>query len=262
MIFNLLLQHGWLDYNHLYVFGKSLHQQEYKVLRKRFEAGLSKQQISNVFNSLEALGNIPPLIAIEKYSACNRKIRAAFYDDWQNIPDPSALDPTQKNLLILDDCFLGKQNKAEAYYTRGRHNCNMIYIAQNYFRLPRQTIRENSNFFILFPQDTKNLTHIHTDHCASDISPLEFKQFCHGLWSKEHNFVTIDLVSTPTNGKYCQNFIRFYFPTGTILNSMEAYRAVIMEAFRDRFVAAELLSYKEVLFEEAAEEWYALRDTV
>ena len=59
MIFNLLLQPGLLDYNHLYVFGKSLHQQEYKVLRKGFEAGLSKKQISNVFNSQEALGDIP-----------------------------------------------------------------------------------------------------------------------------------------------------------------------------------------------------------
>ena len=35
-----------------------------------------------------------------------------------------------------------------------------------------------------------------------------------------------------------------------------------MEAFRERFVAAELLSYKEVLFEEAAEEWHAHRDPV
>ena len=25
VIFNLLLQPGWLDYNHLYVFGKSIH---------------------------------------------------------------------------------------------------------------------------------------------------------------------------------------------------------------------------------------------
>ena len=25
VIFNLLLQPGWLDYNHLYMFGKSLH---------------------------------------------------------------------------------------------------------------------------------------------------------------------------------------------------------------------------------------------
>ena len=84
----------------MYVFGKSLHQQEYKVLRKGFVAGLSKQQISNVFNSQEALGDIPPLIAFEKYSgARNRKIRADFHDDCQNIPDPSALDPAQKDLF-------------------------------------------------------------------------------------------------------------------------------------------------------------------
>ena len=41
---------------------------------------------------------------------------------------------------------------------------------------------------------------------------------------------------------------------------MEAYRAVIMKAFRDRFTEAELLSYKEVLFEETTEEWYAQRE--
>ena len=38
VIFNLLLQPGWSDYN-LYVFGKIPHQQEYKVLRKDLEAG-------------------------------------------------------------------------------------------------------------------------------------------------------------------------------------------------------------------------------
>ena len=67
-IFNLLLQPGWLNYNHLYVFGKSLHQQEYKVLRKGLDAGLSNYQISNLFSSQGALhtANISPLTAIEK----------------------------------------------------------------------------------------------------------------------------------------------------------------------------------------------------
>ena len=37
---------------------------------------------------------------------------------------------------------------------------------------------------------------------------------------------------------------------------MEACWSVIMEAFSDRFTAAELLSYKEVLYEDAMEEWY------
>ena len=33
-----------------------------------------------------------------------------------------------------------------------------------------------------------------------------------------------------------------------------------MEAFRDQFTATDLLSYKEVLYEEATGEWYAQRD--
>ena len=154
-----------------------------------------------MFTNLEALhaANISPLTAIDTFSgARSGKIKADFYDDCQDIPEPSTLDPMQKNL----------QNKAEAYYTRGRHNnCDTIYIAHNYFRLPRHTVRENSKFIILFPQDVKNLTHVHADHCASDISLSEFKQFCHGVWSADaHNFITIDLTSTPMNGKYRHNF--------------------------------------------------------
>ena len=115
VIFNLLLQSGWLDYNRLHVFGKSLHQQEYKVLRKGLDASLSKHQFSNLFNSQEALGNISPLTAIEKFSDVrNGKIRAYFCDDCQDILDPSTLDLTQKNMLLLDDCFIGNLNKAEA----------------------------------------------------------------------------------------------------------------------------------------------------
>ena len=115
--------------------------------RKGFEAGLSKQQISNVFANQGALHatNESPLTAIDTLGgACSGKIKADFYDDFQDIPDPSTLDPMQKNLMPLDDCFLGKQNKAEAYYTGGRHNnCDTVYLAQNYFSLPRHTVREN-----------------------------------------------------------------------------------------------------------------------
>ena len=140
-------------------------------------------------------------------------IKADFYDNFQDIPDPSTLNPMQKNLMLLDDCFPGKQNETEDYFTRGRHNnCDTIYIAHNNFRLPQHTVRENSNFIILFPQGVKNLTHIHADHCASDISLSELKQFYHGVWSVDAlNFVTIDLTSTPMNVKCRQNFNRFYF---------------------------------------------------
>ena len=197
VIFNILLHPDWLDYNHLYVFGKSLHQTEYKVFKKGFEGGLTKSQISNVFTH-----QIPPE-ELDQYSGVRSgTIKADFYDDCSAIPDPSDLDPSQNNLLLLDDCFLGKQNKAEAYYTRGIHNnYGTLYIAQNYFRLLRHTIRENSNFIILFRQDDKNSAHIHADHCADDMTLQEFKQFCHNVWKHDHNFVTIDLTSPLLKGK-------------------------------------------------------------
>ena len=102
---------------------------------------------------------LAPLEAIEEYTGIKRgSIKANVYGDCTMIPDPSELDAVEKNLQILDDCFLGPKNKAGAYYTRGRHNnCDPFYLSQNYFRLPRQTIRENANFIILFPQVAKNL---------------------------------------------------------------------------------------------------------
>ena len=120
---------------------------------------------------------LSPLKANDEYTGLKKgSIKANFYGDCAMIPDPSELDVMDKNLLNVDDCFLGPPNKAEACYTRDRHNnCETFYISQNYFRLPRQTIRENTNFIILFPQDTKNLMHIHADHCDDDMSLQEFK---------------------------------------------------------------------------------------
>ena len=77
-----------------------------RIQGKGLDAGLSKHKISNLFSSQGELrtANVSPLIAIEKFSAVrNGKLRAEFYDDCQDISDPSALDHTQKNLLLLDD---------------------------------------------------------------------------------------------------------------------------------------------------------------
>ena len=133
------------------------------------------------------------------------------------------LNPGTKNLLVLDDCFLGKQNKSEAYYTRGRqNNCDTIFLSQNYFRLPRQTIRENCNFLMLFPQDTKNVNHIHADHC-SDIPLGEFRNLCKQVWGTKHNFVTIDLTSNIDNGKYRKNLNTFYIPDILLSSGQNIY---------------------------------------
>jgi hypothetical protein len=86
------------------------------------------------------------------------------------------MDKERKNLMIFDDLQLEKQVKCESYYVRGRHsNVDCFYLAQNYFKLLRQTIRENANFICIFPQDQKNINHIYNNHASTDMPLDEFK---------------------------------------------------------------------------------------
>ena len=77
----------------------------------------------------------------------------------------------EQNLMVFDDLLLEKQNTCESYYVKGGHsNVDCFYLAKHYFKLPRQTIRENANFICLFPQDLKNFNHIFDDHVGSDMT--------------------------------------------------------------------------------------------
>jgi len=55
LLLNLLLRRGWLDYSKLSVFGKSLFQPEYKILRKGFEEQLPKEVIMGVFENRDEI---------------------------------------------------------------------------------------------------------------------------------------------------------------------------------------------------------------
>jgi len=100
--------------------------------------------------------------------------------------------------------MLGKQNACEKYYVRGlRHsNVDCFYLSQNYFKLPRQSIRENANFSCLFLQDGKNLSDLHQ----------EFEDFCYKGWQKPHGLITLNLSCSKNNGRYRHRLDEFYIP--------------------------------------------------
>ena len=216
LLLNFLLSPGWLDYNNLMVFGKSLFQPEYQILKKALEKQLPKEAILNVFNNQNEImqRNISPIQLLEeraKKQTNKSDIQCQFYESPSDVLDPKELSSDKKNLMVFDDLLLEKQNTCEAYYTRGRHsNVDCFYLAQNYFKLPRQTIRENANFICLFRQDLKNIKHIYNDHVSCDMSIEEFKNLCKAAWEKPHGFVVIDLSSKKNEGKYRRELDDFY----------------------------------------------------
>ena len=62
LLLNLLLRPGWLDYDNLCIFGKSLFQLEYRILKKAFEENLPKECILRLFNMRDEIQNsqMPP----------------------------------------------------------------------------------------------------------------------------------------------------------------------------------------------------------
>ena len=220
LLLKMLLENGWLDYNELYVYSKSLHQPEYKILKAGFDKGYSKSDIVKMFNDSNNIN-----VTVDEYvkklpTKCKSKITVAFYENFESIPDPSELNCDKRSLFIFDDVMLEKkQNTSESFFTRGRHNnCSCIYISQNYHKLPRQTIRTNANVFVLFSQSKKDLQHIHDDYVGSDMSWNEFKQYTEKI--RDHSFLVINKDFDIFSGKYIKNFNEVYIPQNYLKNNL------------------------------------------
>ena len=74
------------------------------------------------------------------------------YPNYKTTNEIKPIDENKGSVVIFDD-MLGAQNSSQKsdFYTRGRHeDLEVYYISQNYFSLPRQTIRNNSDIIIFF----------------------------------------------------------------------------------------------------------------
>ena len=85
LLLNLLLKPGWLDYDNLFIFGKSLFQPEYKILRTAFEEGLPKEYILRLFNMRNEIqkNNVPPSLVVKEWVKSLNKtsdIKSNFFE--------------------------------------------------------------------------------------------------------------------------------------------------------------------------------------
>ena len=119
-------------------------------------------------------------------------ISCEFFEDPADIPDPKVFSKEDRNLIIFDYIMTDKNQSAPgAFFTRSRHNnIDCIYISQNYYHLPRHTIRSNSNFLILFNLDPVDTDNLYRDSGASvDFKDInKFRQFYERAWSKEYGY--------------------------------------------------------------------------
>jgi len=117
---NFLLRPGWLDYNNLNVFGKSLFQPEYKILKKAFEEKLMKEAILRLVDSQNEIAdlNVSPLNTVEemaKNAPDKSDIECKFFENSSDVPDPRELSPDKKKAGAMSPKIFGDRNFAFGY---------------------------------------------------------------------------------------------------------------------------------------------------
>lgn len=173
LLFNFLLQPGWLNNNYFYIYSKSMNQPKYQQLQERFEEAELKFK-KPIATFLSSNDSIVPIDECEKYS-----------------------------IVVFDDYILENQDSVRNYFTRGRHkHLDCFYLAQTYSKVPKQLVRDNVNFLCIFRQDDTNLKHVYNEFVGGDMAYDKFKEVCSKCWQDDYGFIVIDMTRKVNNGKY------------------------------------------------------------
>ena len=145
---------------------------------------------------LEKIGNKRPIHIITR--SPNQ------YPNHKTSNEIKPINKYKRSVVIFDD-VLGAKNspQIDEFFTRGRHeDLDVYYLSQNYFALPRQSIRNNSDRLILFKQTLRDVQSMYYDIGAYDMNYDEFKQMCHKAWEEKYNYLCIEMAKNKNEGKY------------------------------------------------------------
>ena len=105
--------------------------------------------------------------------------------------------------VVFDDMSDSNQKLIDPFFTRGRHNlCDVYYLSQSYFDVPKRTTRMNSNIIILFLQSLRDVQHNYRDIAGFDMSYDEFEELCREAWKEKYNYLEINTLEDKTESKY------------------------------------------------------------
>ena len=200
LLFQAVLEPGFIDYDNLIIFTSTPKQQEYQLLYHGFKNKLTKENIASIaVNQAEirrdykdaSIEDICRLI--QQANKSKGEITVTLSNKLDEIPYPDKLQKDKKHLIIFDDCVTQKnQDVMGSYWARSRHaGCNCIYLSQSFFELDR-LIRLNSNFLILFKLSQRNRNDIYNQVVGTIMDKAKFAALADNVWSKKHRYLVID----------------------------------------------------------------------
>ena len=190
------------EYNKIYIYSPSLHQDLYQKLNKCFSKYIPINIIPNILNETDIDIVIEDMVNNKDFE--KSVIEIETFDNIEELRYPQEYE--NKSIIILDDSNDKEINneKIQAMFKRGRHNNLSIFIiSQDYYELPKRTIRCNGNVFHLFkPNNYLDVRNIYQDKASMDMTLDKFKYLTSTTLNENYQPITIDMTKDKYTGRY------------------------------------------------------------
>ena len=121
-----------------------------------------------------------------------------------------------QTVIIQDDLNENEMNdsRVQALFKRSRHNnISDFIISQDYYELPKRTIRTNCYILHLFkPNNIRDVQNLFQDKARMDMKFDEFKELGFFCWETKYQPLTIDMSKEIHQGKYRLGLVSIFFP--------------------------------------------------
>ena len=123
----------------------------------------------------------------------------------------------ENNSIIILDYLNEKEfnnDKKQAMFKRGRQNNLSIFkISQDYYELPKRTIRANGNIYHIFkPKTFRDVRNPYQDKASMDMTLNEFKYLTSTCWNEKFQPLTIDMTRDKYTGRYQLGWNSIFVP--------------------------------------------------
>ena len=190
------------EYDKIYIYSTSLHQNLYQKLIKCFTKYIPIHKIPNILNEEDIDVVIEEVIKNEDFQKSDTEIET--FDNIAEMKYPQEYE--NNSIIILDDLNQKEMDdpRVQAMFKRSRHNNLSIFIiSQDYYELSKKTIRCNGNIFHIFkPNNFRDVLNLYQVKSSMDMILNEIKLLTFTCWNEKYQPLTIDMTKDKYTGRY------------------------------------------------------------
>ena len=158
------------EYDKIYIYSPSFHQDLYQKLFKCFSKYIPIHIIPNILNEEDIDVVIDAIVNNKDFEKSDTEIET--HESIEELKFPQEYE--DGGIIILDD-LNGKEMidpRVQAMFKRSRHNnLSTFIISQDYYELPKRTIRSNGNIYHIFkPNNFRDVQNLHQDKASMDMT--------------------------------------------------------------------------------------------